>query len=201
MQKITFFLLLTFFLNCKSGLQSGDPESACDTIGKVADYTGLLDGCTFLIELENGERFNPIKMSVEGFEFRDGQKIKFGYIELDEMMSNCMAESAFVEITCIQDMDKMGNIDPHQCVDTKNPFEVDWMNTVIDRHNPNQIIKYPFKEGWAYLFRGLPHSYLYNCTGEFLCDTSGGVKSSCYTDYLNTLSKGKIIWQGEGIWD
>lgn len=201
MKKITFFLFLSFFLNCKSGLQSGDAETSCNTVGKIADYTGLLDGCTFMIELENGERFNPVKMSVDGFEFKDGKKIKFGYRELEEMMSTCMAESAFVEITCIEELGKNSNEDPHRCVDTANPFEVEWMNRVIDRHNPNQIIKYDYEVGWAYLFRGIPDSYLYNCMGQFLCDTSGGVKDECYTKYLNNLGRGKIIWQGEGIWD
>ena len=111
MHKLTFFLLLTFFLNCKRAIPPTDGSNLCNTVGKIVDYTDLLDGCTFLIELENGERFNPIKMSVEGFEFKDGQKIKFGYIELEDMMSTCMAESAFVEITCIEDLNKSSNND------------------------------------------------------------------------------------------
>ncbi|MCR9288494.1 MAG: hypothetical protein NXI23_14040 [Bacteroidetes bacterium] len=201
MHKLTFFLLLTFFLNCKRAIPPTDGSNLCNTVGKIVDYTDLLDGCTFLIELENGERFNPIKMSVEGFEFKDGQKIKFGYIELEDMMSTCMAESAFVEITCIEDLNKSSNNDPNQCMDTKNPFEVEWMNKEIDRINPNQIIKYKYESGWAYLFKGLPDSYLYNCKGEFICDTSNGVNSDCFTKYINPMGKGKIIWQGEGIWD
>lgn len=188
-------------LNCKSGPTPGDNETSCNTVGKVVDYTGLLDGCKFMIELENGERFNPVKMSVEGFRFRDGQKIKFGYTELEEMMSICMAESAFVEITCIEDMDKMTNPDPHHCVDTKNPFEVEWMNKAIDRHNPNQIVKYKNGASRLYLFKGIPTNYLYDCHGNFICESYGKTDDKCQTDYLNDLPKGKIIWQGEGIWD
>lgn len=200
MHKITFFIFILIFLNCKSSQNATDGENTCNTFGIVADYTGKLDGCKFLIELENGEKFNPVKIQDESFVLKDGQRISFGYTELDDMMSNCMAESAFIEITCIKEV-KVEENPPSSCIDTKNPFEVDWMNKAIDSHNPNQILKYKADTRWAYLFKGLPDSYLYDCEGKFLCKTTGVWNDDCHKNYLDKYPKGKIIWEGEGIWD
>ncbi len=197
MYKITFFIFILIFLNCKSGQNATEGEAVCNTLGTVADYTGKLDGCKFLIELANGERFNPVKIKDETFELRDGQKIKFGYQELEDMMSVCMAESAFIEITCIEEVKN----DQSGCIDTNNPFEIDWMNRAIDGHNPNQILKYKSASKWTYLFKGLPNSYLYDCEGNFLCESTGDLTNDCHKEYISKYPKGKIIWQGEGIWD
>ncbi len=79
-------------------------SSECKTIATVKDFTGL-DGCTFLIVLENGDKLLPVKLNDENFELHDGQKIRFDYIELPDAMSICMAEDMAVEITCIKEIE------------------------------------------------------------------------------------------------
>ncbi|RMG79530.1 MAG: hypothetical protein D6714_16240 [Bacteroidetes bacterium] len=202
MQKIIIVALCVCIFGCHAGKDTAGEDKSCPTTGKVVDYSGVLDGCRFLIELENGDRLNPVEVTVEGFQFRDGQKIRFGYEKLEDQMSVCMAESAFVRITCIHEMESSTTYTgDHNCVDTRNPFEVEWMNKAIDHHNPNQVVKYPFEGEWAYLFKGIPDSYLYNCRGQFICETTGDVTDKCHIAYLNNLENGEIIWQGEGIWD
>jgi hypothetical protein len=78
--------------------------SACITNGTIKDFTGL-DGCKFLIVLENGDKLLPAKVSDESFEFTDGQKIRFDFVELEDAMSICMAEKMIIEITCIKAID------------------------------------------------------------------------------------------------
>ena len=158
-----------------------------------------LDGCGLLIVLENGDMLNPAKINVPGFELKAGQKIKFGYKSLPDMMSICMSEKAIVEVTYIE---QISADDVALCVDTKNPFEIEWMNKALDRHNPQQVIKYKYVDGFAYLFQGIPSGFFYDCKGNFICKTNGTPEDDCFKNSLSKAEgKGKIIWQGEGIWD
>jgi hypothetical protein len=170
----------------------------CDTYGIVRDYSDL-DGCGMLIELENGDKLNPVKVQ-DNFPLTDGLKIRFSYQVIAGMAGICMAEKAFVEITCIEARpEKSASTD--NCVDTENPFAIGWMDKAFDRHNPVRIVKYKVKDGFAYLFNGIPNSFLYDCQGKLICQTSGDAHDSCHESYLNHFDKGKIIWQGEGVWD
>ena len=196
MQKILILFVLVLGLSCKTNQKSVSKENPeCNTIGTVKDFKGL-DGCTYLIVLENGDKLNPIDLPTQGFEWKDGQKVRFGYEIAKDMMSVCMSEKAIVKLTCIEILG-----DAELCVDTKNPFEIEWMNKVIDRKNPNQILKYKNGDSWMYFFKSIPNSYLYDCKGNYLCESTGKVSEECHTKYLNSLGKGKVIWQGEGIWD
>ena len=71
----------------------------CTTEGTIRDMTGL-DGCGFLIELDNGTKLNPVEYTVKSFNFEDGQHIRFGYEAVD-MMNVCMAGQT-VKITCLE---------------------------------------------------------------------------------------------------
>jgi len=192
MRFIIFFATVFLLAGCHC------PKNAavnCDTLGTVRDYSGL-DGCRFLIELQNGDKLNPVKIP-EGFRLQDGQKITFSYNVLTDVMSICMAETQMVEITCIHETSEFTNA----CEDTMNPFAVAWMNKAFDRHNPTQILKYRNGEEWAYLFYAIPDSFLYDCHGNLICQSHGDAHDPCHRDYIDTFGKGKIIWQGEGVWD
>ena len=105
MRVLIFLACLTFFLNCKTKPEvSKDEQSECKTTATVKNFTGL-DGCTFLIILENGDKLLPSKLNDNNFKFRDGQKINFSYKELHDVMSICMAEKMAIEITCIKEID------------------------------------------------------------------------------------------------
>ncbi len=92
-------------ISCKTKKDVSNGENAeCKTIATVKDFTGL-DGCKFLIILENGDKLLPAKLNDESFEFHDGQKISFDYKELQDVMSICMAEDMAVEITCIKEIE------------------------------------------------------------------------------------------------
>ncbi len=188
------FLALLGALGCKVNHQAAN--LACDEFGIVKDFSDL-DGCSLLIELENGNLLNPAKVP-NGFQLAANQRIRFSYKKLEDMASICMAEKAIVEITCINEIKE--NTAETSCVDTENPFAVGWMDKALDLHNPNQVIKYKHGNGWAYLFRGIPMSFLYNCDGTLICETRSN-HDDCHENYLATFGRGKIIWQGEGIWD
>jgi len=190
MKQITLISILALLLSCKT---KSVIAPACDTFGTAKDYSRL-DGCGFLIELENGDLLNPVK-GLGAFELKDQQALSFSYKKMPDMMSVCMREKTAVEITCIQEAGRGGS-----CADTSNPFEVDWMDRAIDIHNPNQILKFKVDKEWAYLFRSIPDSYLYDCKGTLICESKND-HDDCFTNHLSKLGKGKIIWQGEGVWD
>ena len=105
MRFLLLLTCLTFFLNCKTKpTVLKDEQSKCKTVATVKDFTGL-DGCTFLIILENGDKLLPAKLNNESFTFRDGQKIRFDYKEMKDAMSICMAEKKIIEVTCIEEIE------------------------------------------------------------------------------------------------
>lgn len=85
------------------------------------------------------------------------------------------------------------------CVDTDNPFAVEWMDKAIDYHNPTQVIQYKVDDRWQYLFQSIPDGYLYDCEGRLICVTQND-HDPCH-DKIILLGRGKTIWQGEGVWD
>ena len=196
MRTLIFVLLLPLFFGCKT---KPSPEGkTCEVLGTVKDFSGL-DGCGLLIEIGDGGLLNPVKLP-DGAELKANQAVRFNYKKLEDMMSSCMREQAFVEITCLEVISH-SQIVPPGCVDTTNPFAVPWMDKAIDKHNPNQIIKYKFGGQWGYLFKAIPTSYLYDCEGKLLCETQGDENDDCHVTYLNRFNRGKVIWQGEGVWD
>mgnify|MGYP006890185973 CR=1 FL=1 len=197
MRFIIFLFLLSFVSGCKT--KQNTTGSKCETLGTVRNFQGL-DGCGFLIELPNGDLLNPIAMP-EGFQLKDKQVVRFTYKIRQDVMTICMSEKASVDLTCIEEVSG-GVIEPVSCVDTNNPFAIAWMDRAIDRHNPTQVIKYRFEGNrWAYLFYAIPTSFLYDCEGNLLCQTTGDKHDECHTKYLNHIGRGKTIWQGEGVWD
>jgi PKD repeat protein len=75
----------------------------CEYTGTVKDYSWL-DGCGYLIELDNGEILNPVIVDTP-FVFRDNQRVRLSYLEVTGMVTACM-KGITAEITCLE---KIGN--------------------------------------------------------------------------------------------
>ncbi|MBK9013894.1 MAG: hypothetical protein IPM82_07320 [Saprospiraceae bacterium] len=173
-------------------------DGKCQTTGTVVDFDGL-DGCGYLIKLKDGKLLNPVALP-EGVRLKNNQSIRFDYHVLHDMASICMAESEMIQITCFEDL--IAETGPVDCAKISNPFAVKWMSKAIDRHNPVKIIKYQMGGKWTFAFHAEPNStYLYDCDGNLLCQSNGDENDDCHRQYLNFISKGKTIWQGEGVWD
>jgi hypothetical protein len=196
MRSLLFFLAFALLPSCKTKMAAS--HSNCKTEATIVDYDGL-DGCGFLIRLADGKLLNPIEFP-EGFNPKKNQKIRLDYQTLHDMASVCMAESEIVQITCIEDA-KAGS-GPVDCSKIDNPFAVDWMSKAIDRINPVRIIKYQMGGKWAFAFQAEPNiTFLYDCDGNLICQSNGDQEDDCHRQHLNFISKGKTIWQGEGVWD
>jgi len=97
-------LKITTEYGCESSYQQRlvlfEPQ-ACIHTGTVRDYTGL-DGCHFIIELDNGPKLEPVHLPYP-FEFYDGQRVAVGYQPLLDAASICMV-GILADITCIREI-------------------------------------------------------------------------------------------------
>jgi hypothetical protein len=75
----------------------------CDTPAVIRDLTGL-DGCRFVLELNDGTRLEPVLTEVNTppgeLEWVDGKSVVISYEVLTDLGSYCMVGQP-VKITCI----------------------------------------------------------------------------------------------------
>lgn len=108
MKTLIITLFAVVLLSCEN-----ESVGDCTVPATVRDLTGL-DGCGFVLELEDGSRLEPLRVFRCGtpplakeeaddpllnFEMHDGQKVRISYTET-ESPSICMV-GPVVKITCI----------------------------------------------------------------------------------------------------
>ena len=84
-----FFVLILGAGACNSARKaSGDSPELVN--GVLVDQTGL-GTCSWLIELSDGSRVEPVNLADFSVEMVVGKKVRLAYEELPEAMSGCMA--------------------------------------------------------------------------------------------------------------
>lgn len=90
--------------------QAARPESpACATKATVKDLRGL-DGCSYVLVLESGEKLEPLfdagqpSPTIKGVVLRDGMQVTLSYQERNDYGSICMV-GKIVEVTCFSQSD------------------------------------------------------------------------------------------------
>jgi hypothetical protein len=193
----SFFLLTGQTCKQKNGSQNAD----CQVMGTIKDFKGL-DGCGFMIVLENGNKLQPIKYSSENLEIKDGQKIKFSYKEITNQVGICMA-GKMVEVTCIEFLKNTSTIPPGtggikpekiKCIETLNPYDTDWMVMSMEKTKAYQVIRYIYRtDGFAYYFLGPSKSMLLDCQGTLLCESTSR-ETKC-DDQTKKYSGELVVWE------
>jgi hypothetical protein len=79
-----------------------DSSAMCQHTGTVVDNSGL-DGCGFIIKLDNGEVLEPVSIPLY-FQLYNNQRVKLSYKERTDMASTCMM-GKIVDITCIEEIE------------------------------------------------------------------------------------------------
>ena len=89
-------ILLSIAFSCEN-------KPCCEDgkIGVIKDYSGL-DGCTFIVELESGDKLQVLNLDSFGVKIEDGNEITISYHETEGMSGICMA-GKMVEADCICD--------------------------------------------------------------------------------------------------
>ena len=118
-----------------SVLLVGCPEKGCEdgVPGMLVDYSGL-SGCTWIIQLQNGERLEPLNLDKFDIVPVDSLIVHVTYAEAPTMMSICMV-GKMVEITCISKL--------------SNKYKGQFLNAVSEnKHTPqndatSRVIAFP----------------------------------------------------------
>ena len=87
---------LLFIISC----EDKDETLDCDIKATLRDYTGL-DGCGFVLVLDNGEVLEMGGFDEEpDFQFNDGMEVSISYEEMQGVATICMVGS-IVRIMCM----------------------------------------------------------------------------------------------------
>ncbi len=89
---ISFFLLTAVIFSCKK-------ENLITGTVTVRNFTGMLDGCGMLLQLDNGGYLEPVKLP-PGVTLLEGRKAEIRYKSVPQI-SICMAGPT-VEITFLR---------------------------------------------------------------------------------------------------
>ena len=97
MKRLWVILLALLVFSCEDKEETLD----CDIKATLRDYAGL-DGCGFVLVLEDGEVLEMGAFDEEpDFSFDDGMKVRISYEEKSNMASICMV-GPNVRITCME---------------------------------------------------------------------------------------------------
>ena len=100
MKRFLSLLILTgllFIISC----EDKDETLDCDIKATLRDYTGL-DGCGFVLVLDNGEVLEMGGFDEEpDFQFNDGMEVSISYEEMQGMATICMV-GPVVRIMCME---------------------------------------------------------------------------------------------------
>ena len=95
---------LIAYISCESEDTDKDTKLNAGVVtGTLLDYTGL-DGCGFLIKLDNGDIFEPVNLDTLPITIRDGQRIQFTYQPATDIDSYCMAGEVIV-VTWVKEIE------------------------------------------------------------------------------------------------
>ncbi len=200
-----FLILMSCFVILGASKCEHKKEGAeCSDTATLKDFTGL-DGCGFLIVLDNGEKLQAVKYhDNKKIQLKDGQRIKIGYKEVDNQMSICMA-GKMVEVTCIEFLEssttpsrpaKTGGIKPvkMECVETLDPYYNDWMLITLEKTNAYQVVRYTYRtDGFAYYFLGSKGNMVVDCQGTIICECDSR-ETKC-DDVTKNFTDELVIWE------
>jgi hypothetical protein len=148
-----------------------------------------LDGCQWLIKLKDGKKLQPIYWAGGAPECREGLIIRFAYEVANDVASTCMAEDLNIRVLDYAIV-KPGK---KECVRVLDPYRVSWMLPLLDQYQPYSIVRYDYEDGWAYWFQCGQRNYLYDCQGNFLCESVGRVYDECMERVAN-MTNAEVIW-------
>lgn len=200
------FLLFVFSCNTSKKISNNQVDEimaipnvveGCNAIAKVKNFTHEA-GCQYLLELEDGSLLLPGELPVTKTPFFEGAGVKIGYEILDKdntvvVQSTCKSYDYIVKITCIEQfiIAEDGIPQKHdECKVIKNPYTFTWMREAIAKHNPAKVNEYEYSIGYIYEFKLEDGSILYDCLGNFMCNSKDN--SDC-SSLLETLENPSVI--------
>ncbi len=167
-------------------------NAMCSTKAKVVDYTAA-GGCGLLIQTEKGQLLVAAQIADPNFKLEVGQILRIGYQPIEGMQNPCNMTSIVSDLKCVEVVGK--DLAPRAaCIDTSDPMTVTWMREKAAQLQANEIKKYPYLNGYAYLFKGSQESNLLDCQGNLVCTYSNTAKNNDAQRKISMMQNGKVVY-------
>jgi len=154
----------------------------CNTEVLVKDMQGM-DGCTFIFESFDGQKFLPNSIPDLSFKFANNQLLRIGYKEVKDGASICMVESKVIDVHCLELKAQTGGVKPmsNQCQKINKLSESVWLSKIVEENSAFKVDRYDYLSSrYVYLVDNGRHKYLYDCAGSLLCSVEGKAMNECY---------------------
>jgi len=184
--RILFGFILLLGLSCKGTKDL----NGCTEKVQVQDHSSL-DGCGLLLVTETGKKLLP--SNAADYQLKNETWAMISYREDPDAMGICMAEDMIVELTCFTPLDEENEV-PRKapCLETNDPNESGWLKDVMQDWQPQQVDRYSYLDGFAYLCKRPEMTKLYDCQGTLLCSTTAE-KDGCVKQ-MDSLTDKTTIW-------
>jgi len=147
------------------------------------DQAGTFSGCQFILRTRDGKQLVPIFDNSNPYAFQLGEDYLISYELLTDAVYGCTLESVqpVKILTCvIQEngkLDGTGGIKPERqmCAWTTDVFAIPWMVQLIRQIDPYKITRFQYHSIGAYYFESKRGHYLFDCSGNFMCQEAVGV--------------------------
>jgi hypothetical protein len=195
-QKPAAILLFIFTIAGMVLLTTGCPKDKCEggVDGLLLDYTGL-DGCRWIIELDSGERLEPVNLDQLDFEPADSLPVRIIYTEATDMMSICMV-GEMVHISCIERMKSAQNKNHSATEDTTTVSGGTPANMPQTAPAYPDVIHYEMPDGYVLniILKGDEYAHTaFTADGFHLLMTEDGFYEYASTDRKGQLSSTGVV--------
>jgi len=170
----------------------------CTEVVEIMNFTHEAD-CQYLFKMEDGTLLLPADLPVkDDVAFYQGAGLKIGYEVLmtdDQNVAkvSCTKHDYLIKVTCMEQfvLAEKGMPAKHEdCVSIRNPYKFKWMRDNISRLQPTRVNEYQYTPGFLYEMKTNEGSYVYDCLGNELCNTTD---SADCKSILESLEKPKVI--------
>jgi hypothetical protein len=195
---IVIILLALFATGCT---ERSDPDTdtkagklkSCSTPARLKNLTGKLDGCGYVLELNDKTILEPVVLPDDiGFDFSDGKLVYINYEEV-EAVSVCMAGKT-VKVTCMKAADTIS-----ECIKD----EIQKIKNEAERNPPGAIYRYTYQQKKVYFIPQYCCDFFSvlldeNCVR--ICHPDGGIAGNgdgkC-SDFFNIATDEELVWRDD----
>jgi len=196
-QVLSFLLVISACSSSKVTEPNGKAQKTkdCNTIVTAKDFTGL-DGCKLLLVTTDGKKF-LLGRSFEDKKIEAGKVYKIGYEVVQGQLSACMAEDAMIFLNCLEEIEP-DRPELRDCYTQDDVMEIPFLKKIIEKNQPQRIIRHAFRGGAAYSIYVQRSRMLFDCQGNNMCEDLGKSFTECFEFFKTDFGKSKIVYTGEG---
>ncbi len=139
-------------------------------------------GCQWVLRTKEGKQFIPVSHSNPSCMLQAGEVYSIHYELRDEAVYGCTLKGALPIhlLACIKQANSAlqgtGGIKQERpiCAWTTDVYAIPWMVQIIKQIDPYKITRFQYQSDGAYSFESQKGHYLFDCTGNLICNEAKG---------------------------